>query len=318
LAVFTNAPGYVRTLHAAGIGLDPVAEPEQEVRTLVQALLGAAPIHAAPTSDPTWRHIIVSGFAPESQYDQLIRLARTGRALPDGVACVARAGDRFHGFRGRPWTGTPGNIHLTAHFAPNRPVERFGTAFVALAAVSVVDAVDSVPGLAGLARIRWVNDVLLGGGKTAGVLAHSQTRGDTVTSVVLGVGLNVEVTPSVVPTAFVPAVTSVRDHAGAPDAVTEGLLLDALMGALGRNYRALLEHGFRPLMDRYRARSAVLGQEVLISADEPDQVPRILAAGRVVAIGDGLELRLAGHDEPITRGRLILDAPERAPYLRAS
>jgi hypothetical protein len=50
----------------------------------------------------------------------------------------------------------------------------------------------------------------------------------------------------------------------------------------------------------------VLGQEVVISSDEADEVPRVLAAGRVVGIGDGLELKLAGHPEPVTRGRLIL------------
>jgi BirA family transcriptional regulator, biotin operon repressor / biotin---[acetyl-CoA-carboxylase] ligase len=318
LAVYTNAPGYARTLLELGKGLTPSGDPEPEVRRLIGALLGPTAVHVAPMSDASWGHIIVTGYAPESQYDQLIRLARAGLALPDGVACVARTGDRFHGFRGRAWAGSPGNIHLAAHFAPDRPVERFGTAFMALAAVSVVDAIDSVPGLEGRARIRWVNDVVLDGAKVAGVLAHSQTRGATVTSVVLGIGINVETTPAVVPTVFVPAVTSLGDHAPDPATATEGVLLRALLRALGRNYRALLEHGFGPLMGRYRARSAVLDRDVLISADEPDEVPRILAAGRVAEIGDGLELHLAGRPEPITRGRLILDPPGHASYQRAS
>jgi biotin-(acetyl-CoA carboxylase) ligase len=318
LAVYTNAPGYARMLLELGDGLRLVAGPEPEVRALTGAVLGTGPIHTSAWSDDTWRHVLVSGFAAASQYDALIRLTHAGPALPPGVACVARTGDGFHGFRGRSWAGSPGNIHLAIHLAPNQPVERFGTAFIALAAVSVVDAIDSVPGLAGLARIRWVNDVVLDGAKVAGVLAHSQTRGATVTSVVLGIGLNVEATPAVTPTAFVPTVTSLRDHAPDPDAVTEGVLLAALLRTLGRNYRALLEHGYRPLMDRYRARSAVLDRDVLISADAPDQVPRILAAGRVAGIGDGLELHLAGRAEPITRGRLLLDAPDHASYQRAS
>jgi BirA family transcriptional regulator, biotin operon repressor / biotin---[acetyl-CoA-carboxylase] ligase len=318
LAVYTNAPGYARTLLELGDGLTPGEDPEPAGRRLSVALLGPTAVHTAPMPDASWGHILVTGYAPESQYDQLIRLARAGPALPDGVACVARTGHRFHGFRGRAWAGSPGNIHLAAHLAPDRPVERFGSAFMALAAVSVVDAIDSVPGLEGRARIRWVNDVVLDGAKVAGVLAHSQTRGATVTSVVLGIGMNVETTPAVVPTAFVPAVTSLKDHAPDPATATEGVLLRALLRALGRNYRALLEHGFGPIMGRYRARSAVLDRDVLISADEPDEVPRILAAGRVAGIGDGLELHLAGRAEPITRGRLILDAPGHASYQRAS
>lgn len=319
MVVYTNAPGYARTLLEIRDGFSPGATPDAELQPLIGALLGdSVPVHSALPTEASWRHVLISDFAPRSQYDSLIRLARAGVTLPDGVACVARTGDGFQGFRGRSWTGGPGNIHLTAVFAPRCPVERFGTAFLALAAVSVVDALDAVPGLGGLARIKWVNDVLLHGAKVAGVLAHTQTQGDTVTSVVLGLGVNVETTPAVAPTAFVPAVTSVRDLVPDPSAATEGVVLRALLGALRRNYDLLLERGYGPLVDRYRARSAVLGREVLISADEPDEEPRIRAAGRVVAIGDGLELRLEGRVEPVTRGRLILDARGPASHLRAS
>ena len=38
--------------------------------------------------------------------------------------------------------------------------------------------------------------------------------------------------------------------------------------------------------------------------------PTVIAEGRVVAIGDGLELYLEDREEPVTRGRLILGNPE--------
>jgi hypothetical protein len=110
LAVYTNAPGYARTLLELADGLTPGEDPEPEVRRLSIALLGPTAVHTAPMSDASWDHIIVTGYAPESQYDQLIRLARAGPALPDGVACVARMGDRFHGFRGRTWAGRAGRV----------------------------------------------------------------------------------------------------------------------------------------------------------------------------------------------------------------
>jgi len=305
----------------------PLSDADPSVRPLVKTLLGpSARLHAEPLEHSGWRHLVVSGFAEGSQYQRVIDLLRSGAGVPDRVACVARAGRGFQGFRGRSWMGSAGNVHLTVHLAPNRAIERFESVFLALAAVSVLDAIDAVPGLTGRASVKWVNDVTLDGGKVAGVLAYTQTRGATVTSVVLGIGVNVEVTPAVVPTAFVPAATSLREHTGSADepgadrgpelGASMPRVLRGVLNAIATNYEALLEHGYRPLVDRYRARSAVLGREVLLSSDEADEVPRVFASGRVVGIGDGLELRLEGHSDPIDRGRLILGARLPAPPLQ--
>ncbi|HTN85460.1 MAG TPA: biotin--[acetyl-CoA-carboxylase] ligase [Sorangium sp.] len=40
-------------------------------------------------------------------------------------------------------------------------------------------------------RLKWPNDVLVGGRKLAGILVEAQLRGDAVSSVIVGVGLNV-------------------------------------------------------------------------------------------------------------------------------
>jgi BirA family transcriptional regulator, biotin operon repressor / biotin---[acetyl-CoA-carboxylase] ligase len=60
--------------------------------------------------------------------------------------------------------------------------------FSALGALAVCEAL-SAQGLQ--PEIKWPNDVLLNGRKTGGILAESVWMGDTVESIVLGVGLNV-------------------------------------------------------------------------------------------------------------------------------
>jgi biotin-[acetyl-CoA-carboxylase] ligase BirA-like protein len=282
------------------------------VRALAAQLLGEGVMtFDAASPDPLWRHALVSRHSLISQYDTLIAAARADTSLPDGLVCVAADGARFHGLRGRPWAGSRGNIHLSVHLAPGRPVERFETVFMALAAVSVVETLDRIAGLGSHARIRWVNDVLLHGAKAAGVLAYTQTRGPDVLSVILGIGINVEVTPAVVPTPFVPTVTSLRAHAANPGGVTAGSVLRILLRTLAHNYRGLLAAGGTSLTERYRARSMVIGREVAISTDPQDGAPRVFASGHVSAIGAGLELWLDGQERPITSGRLILGA-ERA------
>lgn len=284
---------------------------------IVAAMLGdCASIHTAPLRPDGWNLMIARDFAAGSQYDRLIELVREGRDVPDRTVCVARSGTGFHGFRQRDWSAGVGNIHLTVHFAPDRVIDRFDTVFAALAAVSVVEAIDQVAGLEGAASIKWVNDVLVDGRKVAGVLAYTQTRAATVTTVVLGIGVNVEHTPVVERSHFVPGVASLRDVAPSPALVRAPDVLRQLLSALDRNYDMLLADGYRPIMDRYRQRSAVIGREVTIcTEDRPGEIsrsPQVLVSGRVETIGDGLELHLEGEARPVTGGRLIMGTRQSA------
>jgi BirA family biotin operon repressor/biotin-[acetyl-CoA-carboxylase] ligase len=235
----------------------------------------------------------------------MIQLVRGEEGLPDRLVCVAGSGRGFHGFKGRPWSADAGNLHVTVHLAPNKTIERFHSAFTVLAALSVVDAIDAVPGLERRARIKWVNDVLLGGAKVAGTLAYTQTQGSYVSSALLGIGLNVETAPVVERTPFVPAAGAVRDFAPDAEGVTQRDMLANLLSALDGNYRTLLEDGFPALLERYEIRSGMVGSRVVLHLEDEGSHPPVISEGRVVALGDGLELYLEGREEPITRGRLV-------------
>lgn len=207
------------------LALCPVLDPS--IRPLADALLrcqSAVYVGAAPSL--TWNHLFLTADSARSQCDQLIALSRSGHDIPDRTVCLARAGPCFHGFKGRTWSAVPGNIHLAVHFAPDCVIERFEVAFTMLAALSVVDALDEVPGLRHRSGIRWVNDIVVDDAKLGGVLAYTQTRDRTVTSAVLGIGLNVEVTPAVALTPFVPAVSSLRDLSADGACVTQREMLE--------------------------------------------------------------------------------------------
>jgi BirA family transcriptional regulator, biotin operon repressor / biotin---[acetyl-CoA-carboxylase] ligase len=310
MAVYTDslAPGAVLLPDGLIGTFLPVATAGEPEAPLLHAIFDGAPtVQRAPVDLTGWRAVLVRDHAPGSQYDALIQLVRSGTPVPDQVACLARGGSGMHGFRGRPWSAQPGNIHLTAHFAPGRPVERFESAFTALAAVAAAEAAESVAGLAGRARIKWVNDILVDGCKVGGVLTYTQTRDTLLTAVVLGIGLNVEVTPPVERSPFVPAVSCLRELAPDPAAASIGAVLPVLLDALQRGYATLLAEGAGPALAGYRARSAVLGERVTIIG-EGGAATEIVASGRVAAIGDGLELYLEGRSEPITRGRLLLES----------
>jgi BirA family biotin operon repressor/biotin-[acetyl-CoA-carboxylase] ligase len=156
--------------------------------------------------------------------------------------------------------------------------------------------------------LKWVNDVLVEGAKVAGVLAHTQSRGDVVTSAILGIGLNVEATPEVEPTPFVPRAASLRDFLPPETPDLQASALQGLLHALDRNYRTLLHDGFQPLLARYRDRSVVLGKEVVVCTELSDHTLLVVAEGVVAELGETLELFLEGRPEPVAGGRLVLGA----------
>jgi biotin-[acetyl-CoA-carboxylase] ligase BirA-like protein len=308
MAVYTDSPDFASALLPGDTvkELSAATVTDPEVRAVLDKMADPPrTLLSASSSSLPWPYLFLSSYSSGSQYDRLIELARDGIA-PHGTICLAGAGSGFHGFKGRSWEALPGNLHVSIHLSPRVPVDRFQVAFTVLAAVSVVDALDRVEGLRGKAGIKWVNDVLLGEGKVAGVLAYTQSQGERVSSAVLGIGLNVETAPPVEPTPFVPLVTSVRRHAphGNPDLRRE-IFLD-LLSALRANYENLLAEGFSPLLRRYRDRSVVMGRLVTVCSERSDQTMEVLAQGRVTGLGENLELVLEGRPDPVTGGRLAM------------
>lgn len=257
-------------------------------------------------NNPGWNYLLIKRSSGCSQYDKVIDLHKQNIALPHGILCIAGEGVKFHGFRERPWAAPKGNIYLTASFAPNCKIDKFGVGFLTLAAVSVIEAIDTIPELKGRAGIKWVNDILIEGAKVCGVLAHTQQEGEAITSAVLGIGLNVLTVPNISPTPFVPKASALIDFINIDRADFLTIIFSSLIRILDYNYSALLKSGYRDLLDKYRKRSIIIGREIQICADLQSAEKQILNAGIVERIGENLELYLADQNKPVNKGRLVL------------
>ncbi|MBN1222323.1 MAG: biotin--[acetyl-CoA-carboxylase] ligase [Candidatus Aminicenantes bacterium] len=253
-----------------------------------------------------WQYIFIRKEAPSSHFDLIIDMCRKKSVIPDGIVCLAGAGLNFHGQRKRPWAALEGNIHLTASLSPQKEIAGFGVGFPILAAVSLVETIDSVEGLRQRPEIKWVNDILIGGSKVAGFLAHTISMERTVVSVVLGIGLNVNATPDLTADPYVPGAASLRDFHSESSAIDRKGLFSLLLDRLSKNYGFLLTGDYFRLLTLYRKRSMVIGRRVRIMTDPEEGDSTEIASGRVLEIGENLELLLEGHGEPITKGRLIL------------
>jgi len=259
-------------------------------------------------SEKFWENLFLVKNAEKSQYDLIIEQVRAGEDIPDKTLCLADSGRKFHGQRNRDWVSLAGNIHLSVFLKPDKPIKQFAPGFNILTAVSVLQTIDSIDDLKGKAKIKWVNDILIDNIKVCGFLAHTLSEGNKVSGAVLGIGLNVESSPDVEPTPFVPQSSSLMKLSKNHTQAGQSFVFHRLTVNLARNYRLLLNDGYFKLLEIYRRRSIIIGRRVVIMPDpiRPEDRQDDIIEGRVVSIGDNLELFLEGREKPGTKGRLIL------------
>ncbi|MFD1343807.1 biotin--[acetyl-CoA-carboxylase] ligase [Litorisediminicola beolgyonensis] len=176
------------------------------------------------------------------------------RAAPFWVFAERQTAAR--GRRGRAWAHPEGNFSATLVLRPEGgPAQAALRSFVA--ALALYDAFVALTGRPEPFALKWPNDVLLNGGKVAGILLEG--GGDGV--VAIGIGVNLIAAPdrdSVEPGAVPPV--SLLSETGA--AVTPEQCLDALADAYAAREASFAAYGFGPTREAWLARAARLGQPV--------------------------------------------------------
>ncbi|MFH1841678.1 MAG: hypothetical protein ABIF77_00585 [bacterium] len=259
-----------------------------------------------------WPRFICVAVAADSQFDVLRQLGASSDGQTESVACLALTGQRFHGHRQRPWVAAAGNLHLSVALFPRQNAARIGLALTMLPAVALIDAVTAASDGALRPGIKWVNDILLGDSKVAGVLTATQAQGGRLELAILGIGCNLAQAPPVPPTPFVPRVSCLHETPGG-ETCQLGKLNRAVLAALDQRYHSLLRDGPEVLFAAYREASVVVGRRVRIFDEGvelrggPADWPAPLASGKVLAIEPDLSLRIDSTTAPISRGRLVFE-----------
>ncbi len=235
----------------------------------------------------------------ESTQSVSARLASEG--APEGTVVTARHQTGGRGRRGHRWWDAPGESLLVS-IVLRPPIATARVPQLSLVAgLAVTDALEMVAGVSG--RIRWPNDVLVGGWKICGILPEAVSAGEgRLGHVLLGIGINVNQTAF--PGELEGRATSLRLVTGRGYA--PGLLLPALLEALGRRYREWLAGGFARLRDEWRRRSSTIGERVR-TADGRDGVAVDVAEDGALLIdtGDGVLTRVVSGSLGDDPGRKV-------------
>ncbi len=187
-----------------------------------------------------------------STNDEAARLADSGAS--EGTVVWAREQTGGRGRRGRRWASPVGNLYSSTIVRPTCSAQRTSElGFVAALAVA-----DIVP--AGRAvRLKWPNDVLVDGGKVAGILLESAVgQAGHVDHVVIGIGINV---------GFAPQLPEMR-YPGAALGGTVEAALEKLTQAIATRLAEWRREGFETVRAAWLAKAGPLGLEVDVRLGE--------------------------------------------------
>jgi BirA family biotin operon repressor/biotin-[acetyl-CoA-carboxylase] ligase len=210
-------------------------------------------------------------------------LAAAKSAAPHGALFGAETQTRGRGRRGSEWVSTPGaGLWFSLLLRPTLAPE-LAPALSLCAGLAVRDAVAAR--VAAHVQVKWPNDVLAGGRKLAGILIESQLSRAQLSSVIVGIGINVFQSAFPEPIADIAtSLTLLR----ATDTRREALLADVLHGLEGR-LTELAQGGIAAISAALRPHDALLGRHLRVED----------ATGTGAGIDDAGQLLLQSPDGAI-------------------
>lgn len=201
---------------------------------------------------------------------------------PDLALVLADEQTAGRGRMGRRWwtpAGTALAFSLALRPPGSGPAPFNPTRLSALGGMAVCLALEEGYGLS--AQVKWPNDVLIGGCKTAGVLAEAHWQGERLQAAILGIGVNV--TSGAVPPASELLFPATCVEAESGEAVDRLHLLRLILERLIA-WRPKLET--QEFLAAWEERLAYRGELVRISASAGAQ------EGRLAGLNDDGSLRL--------------------------
>ena len=233
-----------------------------------------------------------------STNDVVERLARDG--VREGAVVFAESQTKGRGRLGRTWLSpTRKGLWFSVLLRPElQPQE--ATQLTIISATALRRAITKVTGLA--AEIKWPNDLLLGGKKTAGILTELSAELDRVRHVILGIGVDVNQDAAGFPPELRKIATSLKLASGVE--ISRPELAVEILRELDLNYARMRAGRFSEIADEWEAACVTIGRNVTVHVGE-----RRLR-GRAESLDDDGALLLRtehGHLERVIGGDVSLE-----------
>jgi len=213
----------------------------------------------------SWDWASIREGLPEGAFDEVVLLSEAGstndiarRKLDacDRVLVLAESQTEGRGQGGRRWVSPRGGLWFSLGLR-----EEEGN----LSLIPILTGVAVAEGLREMgfdARLKWPNDIVVAGGKVAGILVEAIVCGGR-TDVVVGIGVNVNLCPHRLQERVVESrVGTLSALAGHP--LPRGEVLSRILAAFLHLWPRWRSGRTGPVVDRWREISMTLGQRVTI------------------------------------------------------
>ena len=233
-----------------------------------------------------------------STNDVMEKLARDG--VKAGVVVFAESQTKGRGRLGRKWISPAHKgLWFSILLRPDlRPQET--TQLTVAAATALRRAIESETHLK--PEIKWPNDILIGGKKVAGILTELSAELDRVKHVILGIGVDVNLSAGEFPADLKKTATSLKIETGGT--ISRAELAAVILRELDGDYSRICAGKFPAVAEEWEENCVTIGKNVTV------QIGDRKIRGRAESLDDDGALRLRtehGRLERITGGDVTLE-----------
>lgn len=197
----------------------------------------------------------------ESTNTEASTLARNGAA--EGTVVLAETQIRGRGRLGRSWISPPGaGLYFSVILRPESP-SQWASLLTLTAGVAVVVAIRQ----AGIsAELKWPNDIMIGNRKAGGILTEAIFREKSVSTAIVGIGINVNTGTEDFPPSIRGRATSIYISSG--KLISRVALFQALLYQLEQWYELFQKGAHEMILKVWREYDTTLGNLVEVCLPE--------------------------------------------------
>ncbi len=219
-------------------------------------------------------------------------LARHGEQK--GTIVISKVQTKGRGRFDRKWESPEGGLYFSIILRPQVEPDKT-TLLTLIAAISICEVINSLYDIS--STVKWPNDVRINGKKVAGILLESESNGNKLDFVILGIGVNLNIHINQLSPELKSTSTSISHEFNR--FVDHYAFLKHLLLTLDKYYAVFLNHDINSILSEWKKHSDTLDKNVRIVTSSDEIVGKasdIDESGFLIVIAD------SGEHKKVTSG----------------
>lgn len=179
-----------------------------------------------------------------------------------GTVIISEKQTNAKGRSGKSWVSPLGGVWLSIVLKPN--VDHSRLPLITLATgVAVAKALERI-GVEN-PEIKWPNDIMINGKKVCGILTEAVAKFNTIESVIVGVGIDANLTVNQFPEELQEGTTTLKEELGRQG--NENILIQTFFEEFETVYEQFIDGAYEDILKDWRRRSYSIGK--IVEVREP-------------------------------------------------